>query len=416
MKIYRSGKKGAGKPTAAAETEARPKADRRFRFTHAVLEALPPHDPDSASREMEYSDDEIVGLRLMVSKTGRKFFYLRFVLDGRKGAVRIGEFPSVSLKEARTRAHEHKAKVARGEDPRVELDARAGMPTVAEFFAKDFLPWAREHKRSWRDDELRFNKEILPRIGRRRMCDVTAREVQALHVELRRNHAVATCNRYLSLVQRLFSYANELGVTERHPARQVKKYRENNARQRYLSKEEVARFLEALDALENRTVAAALRFLLFTGLRKGEACGLRWEHVQLKGGTVFLPDTKGGRSRTVVLNGLAREVLEERWAARKGDCPWVFPGRHRDKPVVSPRKLFDRACAEAGIEGLHIHDLRHTFASLAINGGASLYDVQRLLGHASTTMTQRYAHLQDSSVKRASERVAQEIRPTRTTG
>ncbi|MBI1318346.1 MAG: DUF4102 domain-containing protein [Candidatus Hydrogenedens sp.] len=151
------------KPTGTGAT--RTAAERRFRFTHALLEALPEHDPDSPSREMEYSDTEITGFRLLVGKTGRKTFYQRYVLDGRKGVARIGPFPSVSLKEARTRAHEVRAMVARGEDPKAERAARAAVPTVAEF-CRDYLDYARQHgKKSVRDDEIRLDKEVIPRLG-----------------------------------------------------------------------------------------------------------------------------------------------------------------------------------------------------------------------------------------------------------
>ena len=382
---------------------------RRFRFTHALLDALPPHDPESPSREMEYTDAEVVGLRLLVSKSGRKFFYLRYTIDRRKGAVRIGEFPSVSLKDARTRAHELKARVAKGEDPRADRQQRAQMPTVEEFAMGDYLPFAKEHKKSWRDDQVRLEKEILPRFGKCRLDALTTRDVQAMHVQLKATHAPATANRYLSLVQRLFSLANQWGVMEKNPARFVKKYRENNARERYLSKDEVGRFLRALDTLENRSIAAGLRFLLFTGLRKNEAFKLEWKHVKPDEGTIFLAKTKSGKTRTVILNALARQVIEEMWEMRRDDSPWVFPGKHRGKPVVNPQKPFEDACRRAGIEGLRIHDLRHSFASLAINSGASLYDVQQLLGHASSQMTQRYAHLEDASIRRATEQVARQI-------
>lgn len=150
---------------------------RRFRFTHQLIADLPPHDPASPSREAEYSDEEVRGLRLLVSKTNRKTFFLRYVLDQRKGVVRIGEWPAMSLKDARTRAHELKGRIAHGEDPREDKPLRVAMPTVEEFALGDFMTWAKVHKRSWRDDEIRFHKEIIPRIGKRRLSDLTTRDV-----------------------------------------------------------------------------------------------------------------------------------------------------------------------------------------------------------------------------------------------
>jgi len=383
--------------------------DRRFRFTHQLLDALPAHDPASAAREMEYTDTEIVGLRMLVSKNGRKFFYLRFRYRGVKRMLRIGEFPSVSLKDARVRAHEAKGILARGEDPAAEHAQRAGIPTLEAFALNDYLPHAKQHKKSWRDDEVRLHKEILPRFGARTLDAVSAREVQAMHTALKSSHTPATANRYLALIQRLYSFANQFHVYDKNPARFVKKYREYNARERYLSKEEIASFLEQLAKLENRPIAAGLRFLLFTGLRKNEAFHLQWKHVDREGGTVFLDKTKSGKTRTVILNVLAREVIEEMWAAREPGHEYVFPGKRKGEPVANPQKPFEEACKLGKIRELRIHDLRHSFASLAINSGASLYDVQKLLGHSSSIMTQRYAHLADESVRKATEQVARQI-------
>ena len=330
---------------------------------------------------------------------------------------RLGEFPSVGLKEARNRAHDIKNRIAKGEDPAAAREQQTAMPTLAEFAVNDYLPFAKQHKKSWHDDEIRLNKEIIPRLGKMKLDAIGARDVQHMHTALKQTHAPATANRYLSLTQRLFSLANQWGIVEKNPARFVKKYKENNARERYLSQDEIARFLAALDGLENRAIAAGLKFLLVTGLRKNEAFKLEWCNVNREAGTVFLAKTKSGKPRTVILNALAREVIEEMWAARKGEHPFVFPGKRHGQPVANPQKPFEEACTKAKLDkALRCHDLRHSFASLAINSGASLYDVQHLLGHASSAMTARYAHLQDASVRRATEQVAQQIALTGTNG
>lgn len=382
---------------------------RRFRFTHSILEALPPHDPNSRSREMEFCDMEVIGLHLMVSKTGRKFFYLRYTMNGRKGTVRIGEFPSVKLKDARIRAHELKGMIACGKDPAQERDRRKDMPTLEEFAINDYLPHAKQHKRSWRDDEVRLHKEIIPQFGKYRLDTITTREIQQFHSNLSKSHTPSTANRYLMLVQRMYSLAMQWSVVERNPACLVKKFKENNARERYLSTEEVTRFLKALDTLDNQVIASGLKFLLFTGLRKSEAFHLEWIAVNREGGTVHLTKTKSGKPRTVILNILARQIIDEMWKIREEDHSYVFPGKVKGQPVANPQKPFETACEIAGLENFRIHDLRHSFASLAINSGATLYDVQKLLGHASSQMTQRYAHLADESVRRATEQVAAQI-------
>ena len=124
--------------------------------------------------------------------------------------------------------------------------------------------------------------------------------------------------------------------------------------------------------------------------------------------------TKNGQSRSVLLNAKAREVLEELWPKRKEGTPgtdFVFPSRHGAAKghLHDLRKPFDRVCEAAGIDGLRVHDLRHSFATFAVMGGASLYDVQKLLGYSDTGMTQQYAHMVDDSLQRAMDGVSSAI-------
>jgi integrase len=397
------------------EPEA-PAIDRRFRFSNAALEALPPHDPDSPSREAEYSDTEVVGLRMLVSKSGRRFFYFRYRFRGRKRALRVGEFPSVSLKDARQKCHEAKAVLARDMDPAAEREERLGIPTFAAY-AVDYLAWARQHKRSWRDDESRINLELVPRFGKLTLDAITPRDIQRMHAEIRERTSNSTANRYLGLMGRMYSLANEWQVYDKNPAHRVKKVPENAPRERFLSREEMGRLLEALDASPSRSAADALKFLILTGLRKNEALQLEWKRVNLSDGTVYLAQTKSGKPRTVVLNTPARELLQQRWEAREGDHPYVFPGRLVGQPVNNPQKAFDEALTKAKIEGnVVIHTLRHSFASLAINAGATLYDVSKLLGHSTTATTTRYAHHERGVLLRASEQAASQLARTGTDG
>jgi len=406
MKLYRR---------KSPEPEA-PAIERRFRFSHAALEALPPHDPDSPSREMEYSDAEVVGLRLLVSKTSRRFFYFRYRFRGRKRALRIGEFPSVSVKDARQRCHEAKATLARDVDPAAEREERLGIPTFAAY-AVDYLAWAKQHKRSWRDDESRLNLELVPRFGKLTLDAITPRDIQRMHAEIRERTTNSTANRYLGLMGRMYSLANEWQVYDKNPAHKVKKVAENAPRERFLSREEIGRLLVALDASPSRTAADALKFLIFTGLRKNEGLQLEWKRVNLADGTVYLAQTKSGKPRTVVLNTLARELLQQRWDTREGDHPYVFPGRYAGQHFSSPQKAFDEALKKAKIEGeVVIHTLRHSFASLAINAGATLYDVSKLLGHSTTQTTTRYAHHERGVLLRASEQAASQLARTGTEG
>ena len=257
---------GEGDPESETERrkqgpDRRPGTCRRFRFTYDALAALPPHPREHRAGQTEYRDAQVGGLCLSVGRTGLKHFFFRYSFRGKKRFLPLGAFPSVPLKEARNRVHEWRALLAHDLDPAIERARKRELPTLAEFAMQDYLPHAKAHKRSWLDDELRLKKAILPRFGALRLDMVTTREVQRFHTELASEKTPATANRYLALIRRMYSLANQWELYDGNPAKNVVRFPEHNARERYLSREEVARFLGALDEEENRPIAAGLKFL-----------------------------------------------------------------------------------------------------------------------------------------------------------
>ncbi len=384
--------------------------NRRFAFTKRSIEALPAHDPDSPSRETEYADSECVGLHLRVSIRGRKFFQHRYRCWGRKRCMTLGEYPHVSLQEARSRVGEQRAMLARDVDPAEEREQKRSEPTLAEFAREHYMPHSRQHKKTWQEDEWKIERRLAPALGHLRLSAVTTRDVTAFHSAEKGRTSAVTANHHLTLIKRMFNLAIKWGFLERSPATGVEKFKTPPHRERYLTKEELPRFLTALDKLEDREAAAALSLALYTGCRRTEVMSLRWEQVRLDEGRLYLPQTKNGRSRSVLLNPRAGKVLEE-LKERAGSDEYLFPSRSGTKLPYrrDMRKTFANVCKAAGITGLRIHDLRHSFATLAIQGGASLYDVQKLLGHQDISMTQRYAHMVDESQRRATDNMAQVI-------
>ena len=389
--------------------ENQKRGGRKFRFTMRRIADIPKHEKASRSREMEYSDEEVVGLRLLVSKNGRKFFHLRYRFDGRKRVIRIGEFPSTTLQDARRGANEYKNMVSQGVDPMAERDKRTDVMTFQEFAENEYMPYAKANKKSWRDDQYKLNTDMIPTLGKLPLTSVTTRDIELYRARIKVRNTPSTANRHHALLSKMFNLAIQWQFLEKNPCKGVQKYKESGNKERYLDTEEIARFTEALKNNANRVSACAIGFLLFTGLRMGEALQIEWRNVDMEKKTVFLPPetTKSGKGRTVVLNSLAFKVLEEMRGLKEND--YVFPGKGPQGHMTSPRRVFAAVKKEAGIENLRIHDLRHTYASLAVNGGANLYEVQKLLGHASSQMTQRYAHLSDKAVRDATDNVAAQI-------
>jgi len=173
----------------------------------------------------------------------------------------------------------------------------------------------------------------------------------------------------------------------------------------------VCRAARRLEEDENRSVALCLKLLVFTGMRSGEAKGLRWENVDLEGRRVHLPDTKSGKSQIVVLSPEARDILEACREFRAGGNPFVFPGQGVGGHLTDLRGCFQRSRDRAGLGGdVVIHTLRHTYASLLANSGVDGRVIQESLRHASSRTTQRYAHLSDRRLDEAAAVVADQIR------
>lgn len=381
---------------------------RKFNFTQRALAALPKHDVNSPSSSAEYSDTQVRGLRLTVGKTGTKSFGMRYqTATGFKRFARIGTFPAIELSEARAKALEMRAVIDRGGDPLEARDRLKAMPTFAEFVLEDYLPIARDTKKSVKDDESKFKCHLLPKFGARRLCDITVRDIQLHHASIRSSHSAATANRHLALLKAVFRKAIEWDRLTVSPAASTRLFRENSQSQRFLSPGEIGKIYAAMESEPNKTAVAALKLLLLTGTRRQEALRAKWSDIDLDSGQWFLPETKSGRGRYVGLSEDAKTLLASQ--PSRGTSQWVFPGRDPQKPLNNPRKALSRILTAAGVEHIRIHDLRHTNASLAINSGASLFEVQNLLGHSTPQVTQRYAHLTSTGLRKVSETIASVI-------
>lgn len=203
---------------------------KRFKFNHTKIEDLPFHDRDSASAMTEYTDSEVAGLKLAVSKQGRKYFWHRYRFRGQKRVIKLGEFPSVTLAQARQMVHENKNLLARDLDPTDERNRRRNVPTLAEFAAEEYLPYAKQHKKSWDDDESKLRREIGKMLGKIPLTEISTRDVMNLHASIYKKCSAATANRYLALLSRMFTLAIQWGHLERNPVRGVKKYKEAGPR------------------------------------------------------------------------------------------------------------------------------------------------------------------------------------------
>ena len=377
----------------------------KFRFTHRAIDILPAHSINSASKSAEYSDTEVIGLRLAVNKAGRKFFYFRFTFNGEKRVIKLGEYGAMTIPDARKKALEMRADIDAGIDPTVERDRIRGIPTFKDFAMNDYMEWAKGSKRSWKADLSKFNNHLIQKFGNRRLTEITMRDIQLYHAQVRQSHSAGSANRHLSVISKLYKCAIQWGIVERNPCAGVKKFQENNAMQRFLTPDEIRRLYKAMDDMNGRSVMtiASLKLLLLTGTRRSEALTARWEDIDLERGIWRIPHTKNGRVHHVMLSDEAKGLLAS--LPKVDGSPWVFPGRDPSKHVVDPRKCLDQLMDAAGIERIRIHDLRHTFASLCAQSGHDLYLIKQALNHSDIQVTQRYAHLTSDNLRTAVQSV-----------
>jgi integrase len=341
---------------------------------------------------------------VQVGKTGRKYFYYRYTFRGVKCSIRIGEFGIINVEQARSAVNEAKNRIAQGYDPkndRIKIDA---MPTVFEFGETSYIPHAMQHKRSYRNDMAKLRDHIYPVIGNILLNHITILDIQKLLNGLRPALANATVNRVGALLSVMFNLAIKWELLERNPCQHIKKLKEAGIRERFLSADEARRIIEAAQHDSNYYAGQAIQTLLLTGLRRNEVLTARREHLDVEKQCLFLPHTKNGRTRTVILNSAAFDVLNK--IQRIENSPWIFPGRDPSKPLHNPLKSWGRILKAANVERCRLHDCRHSFASILVNAGASLYEVQHLLGHQTSVTTQRYSHLASNTLRSTSQIVS----------
>ncbi len=282
-------------------------------------------------------------------------------------------------------------------------------PTVDDFVSAVYLPRMRLRKRSWNVDERIARQHISPFFGGRRFGDIKSHEVEDwLHGLAMRGLAPATCNRILAVFRTICTQAAHRGLlpSRQSPCAGIRPFKVYPGRERCLALSVARRLMGALEE-SDRPEALAFRLLLLTGARKSEILRARWEHVRLDLRLIALPISKSGRPRHIPLSDEAVAVLQA--IPRVPGNPWLFPGHAAGKPLSDIYLFWDRLRRRLGMADVRIHDLRHTFASILVNAGHSLYEVQQLLGHHDPRTTMRYAHLGMTSLLAAAQTVGSSV-------
>jgi integrase len=375
------------------------------KLTKRSVDALLPREQDY----IEF-DAEVKGFGLRVLPSGKKTYLVQYRSGGRTRRVKIGRHGPLTADSARKKAKELLGAVAKGSNPADEISEHRGAPTVAtvcERFYRDHVlerckpSTQREYRRS-------IDLFIKPAIGTFKIVDVTRADIARLH---HAHHAKPyQANRTLGVLSKMFNLSEVWGLRNdgTNPCRHVPKYTEHK-RERFLLPFELVglgRVLSEVEADGSETphVVAAFRLLVLTGCRLSEIQMLKWAYVH--NGYINLPDSKTG-GRRIPLPPAAQAVLDN--VDRRPGNEYVIAGTIDGQAVTDLQKPWRRIRQRAGLPGVRIHDLRHTYASNAVRRGLSLPLVGKLLGHTQIQTTMRYVHLADNPVKDAARLVSDDL-------
>lgn len=362
-------------------------------------------------------DSEVKGFGVRLTAAGARGFVLNYRINGRERRYTIGAWPDWTTSAAREEAKRLKRAIYKGDDPLGERENQRAAPSVAELAADYLTRHAEQYKRpsSIRDDRSMLSTVIVPALGKLKVSDVRRRHIESIHHSL--HSTPYRANRVLSLLSKMFALAMKWDWRDDNPVRGVQRYPEAK-RDRWLSSDELRRLLIALDEAPNQASANAVRFLLLTGARRGEALSAKWEDIDRRRGVWNKPShhTKQKRPEYVPLSAAALQLLQDMVKAQpdRNAEHYLFLGPN-GQPLRDIKKTWAAACRRTGIENARLHDLRHTYASHLVSGGLSLHVVGRLLGHTQAQTTHRYAHLADDPLRQATNQFARSVQVSQRT-
>ena len=378
------------------------------KLTKRSVEDLPIKDTDYI-----VFDDDVKGFGIRVLSTGKKTYMVQYRKGGRTRRIAFGRHGVLTADEARRKARELLGAVAKGDNPAQLIAEHREAPTVRNVSERFYREHVLERCKPTTQREYRrsFDLFINPVIGAFKIVDVTRADIAKLHHSM--SETPYQANRTFGVLSKFFNTCEVWGLRPdgSNPCRHVPKYKEHK-RERFLSAAEIERLGTILDdserdETETPYVVAAFKLLILTGCRLGEIQTLKWSYVA--NGYLNLPDSKTG-ARKIPLPFTAQQVLSS--LTREPDNDYVIVGNVPGHHVTDMQKPWRRIRAKANLTEVRIHDLRHTYASNAIQQGLDITMVGKLLGHSQIQTTMRYIHLADDPIRDAAEQVSRSLGAT----
>ncbi len=362
-------------------------------------------------KDAVFWDRRLPGFGVRVYPSGRKVYVVQSRTGGKSKRVTVGRHGEVAPDQARKEAARLIAHIKAGEPlAQKEPEAEPTVANLAERYQQEYValhckPATVKHY------GVMLRKHIVPGLGELQVSEVERKHILKFQYGLRDMPTVA--NRAVDMLVKMFNLAElwELRPPSRNPCKNVRRYKVQSHTERFLTPEELARLGRTLDIapsehLASQHAAAAIRLLVLTGCRRNEIMGLAWANLDFEAGEMRLTDSKTG-ARIVPLPPAAAAVLQD--LPRVPGNPWVFPGHRKGTHQVNINDSWNRVRKRAGLDGVRLHDLRHTFASRALAIGEGLPMIGELLGHRQVNTTARYAHLARESIQASTAKVAESI-------
>ena len=380
-------------------------AQKKVNFTKAVIGAAVA--PEGGRCYLH--DQKESGLVLQITATGRKSFQLYKKHQGRPVRVTLGTWPEITVEQARKKAREAKVELADGRNPNDALRQERQEMTFADLFSQYMERHAKVRKRTWQEDQNQFDR-YLGAFAKKKLSAITRKDVAALHGKIGKT-APTAANRLLALLSSVFGRAIEFGLWEgNNPCVAIRKFPEE-ARDRFLSKDELRRFFEVLEHYSHEIARDTILVALLTGVRRSNVHEMKWADIDWEEATWRIGLTKNGTPQTVALVEPVIELLRERH--RRATSVFVFPGRGRTGHYVEVKTAWKTLLKRAGIENARFHDLRRTMGSWQARTGASLPIIGKSLNHKSQSTTAIYARLDLDPARSAMEKAVDAMLATK---
>jgi integrase len=420
---------------------------KRFAFSRASLVALPLPERGWVN----VYDDSSRGLALGIGPTGVKSFLVYRKFKGRPVKIILGSFdphipetreipagsepldllgqkPSLNVRMARKIATAVNAQLDSGVNPTVAVRKARAELTFGQLFERYCSHLQSEGKKSrqqfiWiferylgdlpdspkkRNGRKRTKSEGAVNWQRRPLSEITNAQVEKLRFDLAVHIGHTTSNRVIELVRSIYAF----GIKRRlhageNPARGIGKFK-SKSRERFLQSDELPKFFRSLETEPGQDIRDFFYLALYTGARRGNLLGMRWEQFNFDSAAWRIPETKSGEPLTVPLVEESLQILKRR-AKHAQSVEWVFPGRGKSGHLAGVSKAWRRVLKRAGLHGLRIHDLRRSLGSWMASTGASMVMTQRALGHKTITASLIYQRLAQDPVRAAMQRAASEL-------